>query len=279
MEKFKLLVLCIIIAGFFWSCDKDEVANEIPEHVTLKPTKAQLDKLSAMFINTDNVVIKDITTLDGIKKKYLVSGDILIPVLDLKNYSKLKPKTTNQKQFRFPHIVSPPYRVIDILGYTGSGYALTSKMQTGLRWAVNNYNSLGNSLRFRLTFGTDFSSADMVVYNNNQPGGGGAASTPNPAGRPGKYIQINAGTNSFSTNVVEHVMTHEIGHAIGLAHQDWYNLQSCGYTGPVPAGPAPIWIPGTPWSPYTDSVMLACFSASADGELTATDILALNILY
>lgn len=279
MGTLKRLVLCTIIAGFFWSCQKEDLTTETPEQVTLEPTKVQLDKLSNMLINTDNVTIKDITTLDGIKKKYLVSGDILIPVFDLKNYSKLKPKTTNQKQFRFPYIVSPLYRVIDILGYTGSGYALTSKMQTALRWAVNNYNSLGNSLQFRLTFGTDFSPADMVVYNNNQPGGGGAASIPNAAGKPGKYIQINAGTNSYSTNVVEHVMTHEIGHAIGLAHQDWYNLQSCGYTGPVPAEPTPIWIPGTPWSPYTDSIMLACFSASADGELTATDILALNILY
>ncbi|MFL1895210.1 M57 family metalloprotease [Aquimarina sp. 2-A2] len=42
---------------------------------------------------------------------------------------------------------------------------------------------------------------------------------------------------------------------------------------------AAIWIPGTPWSAYADSIMLGCFGTGEDGEFTASDRDALNILY
>ncbi|AXT49790.1 peptidase [Aquimarina sp. BL5] len=278
MKKNKLLALCAIVLGITFSCQKKEVTEEV-QGIVEEPTKEQLDKLFSMGINIDDVSIEDITNLDGKTYKYLVSGDILVPVSDLNSYPALKPLDGGDKQYRDVNIVSPVNRDIDILGYTGGSFALTSKMQTALSWAVNNYNALPNTLNFNLTFGTNFGPADIVVYKVNNAGGGGSAGFPNAQGEPYKWIRINSGTDAFTTNVNEHVIGHEIGHCLGLRHQDWYNRQSCGYTGPLPAEPPAIWIPGTPISAFADSLMLACFGPNEDGEFTDTDKTALNILY
>ncbi|MBQ4818798.1 M57 family metalloprotease [Aquimarina sp. MMG016] len=284
MKKLKLLALSAIIAGCIVSCQKEDITVAEPQEAIQQPSKAQLDKLFKMGVNIDDVSIEEIPLPDGTKEKYLVSGDITLPVNDLDKYLDLGSLEVNSKQYRSDHIVAPRYRNIRILGWTGTGYELTPRMRTALIWAVANYNALPNTLNFTLTFGTNQSQADMVVYR--VPGGpGGSAGFPTADGKPNRYVRINTGLDvpAYSLNVIEHVMGHEIGHSVGFRHQDWYNRWSCGYNGPLPAepsvNPAAIWIPGTPWSPYADSIMLSCFTPNEDGEFTNSDKDALNILY
>ncbi|QKX03690.1 peptidase [Aquimarina sp. TRL1] len=279
MKRIKLLALCAIVAGFTTSCQKEELASEQEKEIALTPTKAELTKLFDMGVNIDDVTIEEIAHLDGTKQAYLVSGDIQIPRAGLEKLEELEALADGQKQYRTSNLVSGANRTIDILGYTGSGNALTSTMRTGLQWAVNNYNRIGTSLNFRLTFGTNYQAADMVVYNNNQSGGGGSAGFPS-GGRAYKWIQINQGTSSFGNNVNEHVIGHEIGHCIGFRHQDWRSRQSCGQnSNEGQAGVGAILIPGTPTSDRADSIMLACFGSGEDGEFTSSDITALRALY
>ncbi|WP_103069239.1 M57 family metalloprotease [Aquimarina sediminis] len=279
MRKLTSLMLYTVITVIVWSCQKEKVADQIPIQEISEPTKPQLNKLCNMGINTSKVTIQDVTFIDGSSGKHLVAGDIMVPINGLNEYPELKPVENNNKQFQTANLVSIPYRNINILGYTGNGFALTSKMQTALRWAVANYNEVGTTIRFNLTFGTNYTAADMVVYAINEVGIGGSAGILDPSGRPYKWIRVNLGTNAYSINVNEHVIGHEIAHCIGFRHQDWYNHQSCGYSGPLPAEPLAIWIEGTPWSPYEDSITLTCFDTGTDGELSPSDILALNILY
>jgi len=110
------------------------------------------------------------------------------------------------KQYRTRNLVTGSNRSFRVVGYTGSCCALTSKMQTALRWAVNNYNRINTSLNLTLVFQSNFNNRDMVVYNNGASGGGGSAGFPS-GGQVFKRVQINAGTDRFNTNVVEHVMT------------------------------------------------------------------------
>ena len=73
----------------------------------------------------------------------------------------------------------------------------------------------------------------------------------------------------YSVDVSEHVITHEIGHTIGVCHTDG------GGTGP---GVGCIYIFG---SPTTDpgSVFNSTFTSMATGEFSTGDVNALNALY
>ncbi len=283
MKNLKVLALCAIVAGFATSCQKNDVATETQEVVTEELSKAQLTALAEAGINTVDATIEEIPALLPGDKAYkaIVAGDLILPMASLEEGAyKLGIASDGQnKQYRTNNLVTGSNRSFRVVGYTGSCCALTSKMRTALQWAVNNYNRLNTSLNLSLVFQENFNNRDMVVYNNGQGGGGGSAGFPS-GGQVFKRVQINAGTDSFSTNVVEHVMTHEIGHSVGFRHQDFRSRQSCGQNqNEGQAGVGAILINGTPSSDRADSIMLACFGPNEDGEFTNTDITALNALY
>ncbi len=281
MKKIKILALCAIVAGFATSCQKSDVSNETEQVQSEKPSKGVLDALQDAGVNTSDVIIgmsKGLPEDESVK--VAKAGDIEIPVDQLLagDYA-MKLMEDGNKQYRTNNLVTGSNRSFRIVGYTGSCCALTSKMRTALQWAVNNYNRLNTSININLVFSSSFNNSDMVVYNNGASGGGGSAGFPS-GGEVFKRVQINAGTDSFSTNVVEHVITHEIGHSIGFRHQDWRSRQSCGQnSNEGTAGVGAILIPGTPSSDRADSIMLACFGPNEDGEFTSTDITAINALY
>ncbi len=183
------------------------------------------------------------------------------------------------EQYRTNNLVSQP-RTISVIGYTGGQFALSSRGRTGLQWAVNNYNRLNLGIRFTLRFATA-TNADMVIYDNsaNNPGSAGGSAGFPVGGNPHKFIQIYGLANS-SNNVNEHVITHEMGHAVGFRHTDYFSRQSCGQnTNEGSAGVGAVLIPGTPSGFDPSSIMLACFSNSTNGEFNGNDVTALNFLY
>ena len=82
----------------------------------------------------------------------------------------------------------------------------------------------------------------------------------------------------------EHVFTHELGHSIGFRHTDFFDRSiSCGglFNNEGDAGVGAIHIPGTPATTDVDmnSIMLACFDGSENGEFSDFDIVALEEVY
>ncbi len=274
-KKLNFPIFILTIAMLLFSCQKDEdgfVDQESAEEKHVEVVKA----LEQNYFNPNDLEVVDFHLPDGnVQEMFKVEGDIMFTKDQIMNMNIGDGIQT--KQYRTNNLVS--INTIDIIGYTGGGgFGLSNKEQTALRWAVNNYNRLGLSFRFNLTFGTNYQPKEMVVYHNpNQSGSGGSAGFPSN-GRPFKFVQI-YGLNSFDTNVVEHVITHEIGHSVGLRHTDWFSRQSCGQSGESAGSVGAIHIPGTPTGFDPTSVMLACFSNNEDGEFNNNDITALRFLY
>lgn len=217
-----------------------------------------------------------------IEKHYVLEGDIAIAekqMLEMLD-SKIHHEGPNGEQYRTNNLVSQG-RTINVIGYTGNNAnGLDSKMRTALQYAVNNFNALNINLNFTLTFGTNYNAYDMVVYRVSASGGGGSAGFPS-GGAPNKFIKINSGTSQYDVNTVEHVITHEMGHSVGMRHTDWFDRSySCGSGGSEgTAGVGAVHIPGTPTGVDPNSIMLSCFGAGEDGEFGYYDRVALEYLY
>jgi len=267
----KLALLSFIIIGLvFVSCEKEQIT------VKEEPVSQEvLAKIEALELNPVGVEFTDVQLPGGESMQaYLIEGCIAMTAKQLRE-TELDGGVTNE-QYRTNNLVSSP-RTIDIIGYTGGGNALTSKMRTALQWAVNNYNRLNIGLTFNLTFGTNYQPKDIVVYKTSGAAGG-VAGFPS-GGDPYKWVQIFSGTDAYNTNVVEHVITHEIGHCVGMRHTDWATRQSCGGSGESANPYGAVHIPGTPTGYDSNSIMLACFGSGEDGEFGSYDVVALEYLY
>jgi hypothetical protein len=278
MKNFKNLTLFVALAIGITvvSCSKDTVVVDEEQETAIGIPQDVLAKASSLHFNTFDMQETSFEKPNGkIEEGYMIEGDIFMTRDQLMNM-ELGGDITS-KQYRTNNLVSNG--VITIIGYTGNNSSgLTTAMQTGLRWAVDNYNRLNLDITFQLTFGTNYGSKDMVVYQV-AGGAGGSAGFPS-GGNPYKWVKINSGLAGYSNNVHEHVIGHEIGHSVGFRHTDWFSRQSCGQnSNEGTAGVGAVHIPGTPTGYDSTSLMLACFSNNEDGEFNNNDVTALNYLY
>ncbi|PTL80324.1 zinc-dependent metalloprotease [Vitiosangium sp. GDMCC 1.1324] len=154
-----------------------------------------------------------------------------------------------------------------------------SQLSAGLDLAIDNYNSL--NLAFTLVRGSA-SDCDATISAKTTTGAGGSSGFPK-GGKPYGTINIGTGLQSYSTDVNEHVITHEIGHTIGFRHSDYYDRSiSCGgtATNEGASNVGAILIPGTPSTAKVGgSIMNSCFRSSETGEWSTSDKTALDYLY
>jgi hypothetical protein len=285
-----------VFALVFTACEKENITDDVSnldEDITINMNRLDnrslvtdtdlLDAIQTLDIDVGVVSIGDFHLPDGtIEERIYIGSDITFTRDELEVLTGVD--SGLNRQYRTFNLVTGNNQTINILGYTGGSQALSSKAQTALIRAVANYNNIGNmTLDFNLTFGANFQAADMVVYDNsiNNSGNGGVAGFPNSNGEPNKFVQI-YGIEQFSTNVNEHVITHEVGHSIGFRHSDWFDRLSCPASSQGNEGigaDGAVHVSGTPTGRDLSSVMQACFSTSVSGNFNGNDITALSSMY
>lgn len=271
-------VVTLIATVFIMSsCAQDDIApntNEISDEVSAKFSELGFDVSDIQRSTQKNPITGKVESGFILENDIMISDALFAEMLT----SDVAHEGACGEQYRTNNLVSTP-QTISVLGYTGGSNALDNTMRTALSWAVDNYNALNIGLNFSLSYGTNTGSADIVVYRVSG-GGGGSAGFPS-GGNPYKWVQILSGTSSYGTNTTEHVITHEIGHCLGLRHTDYFNRSlSCGSGGNEGSGGVgAVHVPGTPTGFDATSVMLSCFSANEDGEFGNYDVVALEYLY
>jgi hypothetical protein len=188
--------------------------------------------------------------------------------------------SSSKEQYRTSNLVSLGVATICIDGSAFTSFS--AKFSSALDLAIGNYNALGLSFRLVRTSGST-TGCNALITARVSTSTGGSAGFPS-GGLPFNTINIGSGLNSstFGVDTVEHVITHELGHCIGLRHSDWFNRSiSCGSGGTEGAGTVgAIHIPGPPTGAIVGgSVMNACFRTIESGEFTSSDIAALIELY
>jgi hypothetical protein len=214
----------------------------------------------------------EISIIDGL---IYVGGDAHVTLQASREMLQLV-SGTSEEQYRTSNLVGSS--VTKICVNPTSTFNSYSRLSAGLDLAISNYNGLG----LRITFARGPTTGCTAnISARTMSGTGGSAGFPS-GGLPYGAINIGTGLQSYSTDVNEHVITHEIGHCIGFRHSDYYNRAiSCGSGGNEgSAGVGAILIPGTPSTATVGgSIMNSCFRSTETGEFTSSDRTALNYLY
>jgi hypothetical protein len=181
-----------------------------------------------------------------------------------------------EEQYRTNNLVAAPKT---ICVNPTSQFAGSSLHMQGLTLAIENYNQQNLSITF---VRGPSSGCNANITARLSGGTGGSAGFPS-GGNPYNEINIGRQIKNYGVDVLEHVITHELGHCVGFRHSDYYDRSiSCGGSpsNEGDAGIGAILIPGTPSTATRGgSVMNACYRTTETGEWTSTDITALNALY
>jgi hypothetical protein len=208
---------------------------------------------------------------------HVYAGNDALVTLEASEEMIQSPSGDTHEQYRTTNLVGTAVTKICIV--PTSQFNSYSRLSAGLDLAIANYNGLGLRISFVRGSAAD---CTATISARTTSGTGGSAGFPS-GGKPYGTINIGTGLQNYSVDVNEHVITHELGHAVGFRHSDYYNRSiSCGGStaNEGASNVGAILIPGTPADARVGgSIMNSCFRATESGEWSSSDKTALDYLY
>lgn len=268
----KKINLCLMAGALLFSITSCKKTENVVDNVNGVP-KTVLESISNLGFSTDNVVAK--------KGGYLVEGDILLTEENLREQSESPNlRIAEVEQYRTTNLVKTPRTV------TVSVTNLSKPYSDATNIAIERYNALNLKLKFKRV--SSNGNIDIVGFDEPAEGGYitlGSSGFPTYSGAPYGEVLMNTNRDAYganpNVNYLASVLTHEIGHCIGMRHTDYMNrAYSCNGSriNEGASNVGAVLIPGTPSKPDAESWMLSC-SNGGNRVFNANDIVALKYLY
>jgi len=276
------LILFIFIATLAISCRKDAAPA--------KTDSAAIPAAIISQIKNQGFSTEDVRAVPG---GYIVEGDIFLSAKSLSDTSKVGKysiSVANTEQYSTQNLISSLPRTITIAVDAG----LSQNIYDGTDMALARWNALGLNLHFqRVSSSSDLrlTLADLGGYVNGSIVLGNSSNFPDSFGNASGTITLNNQyyTSSFDVSSIASVIQHELGHAVGLRHTDYYNrsisagqavqnpYEGLNYNGSYIGA---VLIPGSPGKAVAsaNSFMLA-YNNVGNRTFNSDDIIALNYLY
>lgn len=269
MKKLSLFCAGILMSAMIvMSCQEDQGVQ-----ADKQVSQQVLDRIWELGFSNENV--------QKIEEGYLVEGDIILTEEDLA--SDISPVTlliAETEQYHTNNLVTGMPRVVTVS--MDANLVATTGYSAALTTALSRYTAEALSLTF-----THVGTSGGEIHFKKQAGNYlASAGFPTNNGDPYHLIKMNSnaigsGSTTQFINYCATIMTHEIGHCIGLRHTDYMNrAYSCGSGGNEGAGNiGAVHIPGTPTGPDSGSYMLACIANLQNRNINTNDGVALDYLY
>ena len=265
----KAMVVVVGCGALTLGCSQGQGGNDPVEVVAVDETQEIVENLTAAGFPADDIMI-----VDGL---VYVGRDAVVSLQASREMLQANAAADGDEQYRTNNLVSTNVNVICVVPRS-----FNTTFSQALNLAIENYNDLGLSFRMERRTSTNTGGCDAIIRGRISSGAaGGSAGFPSN-GLPFGSFQIGSGTAQFGVNVAAHVITHELGHCVGLRHSDFFNRSiSCGSGGNEgDGGVGAIHIAGTPTGATVGgSLMNSCFRSSESGDFTSSDRTALQTLY